>query len=209
MASMRGGELAGRKASRHEAKAYLLSSIVLSAAVFNIAFWYGVSGTIFFEHLLHVWIVATVALAASALLPRITDCTPVFAWRGRFVLALPSLWFALEVTIGSPDALAPWQQWLLGALAAAILVLTLPYVVYVLVVITVPDIEHLHNPILCGAVLLLSLASACAGLLIGHHHPSILTCREFEIAGDYVPPNCSPALAKSALPSRGSASEMH
>ena len=203
------GELEGQKAAKHEAKAFLLSSIVLSAAVFNIAFWYGVSGTIFFEHLLHVWIVATVALAACAVLPRITGFTSFTAWRGRFVLALPSLWFALEVTIRSPDVLAPWQQWLLWALAAAILALTLPYVVYVLVVITVPDIEHLHSPLLCGAVLLLSLASACAGLTIGHHHPSVLTCRDFEIAGDYVPPNCSPVSSKSTSPVGGNASEMH
>ncbi len=87
------------KATGHEAKVFLLSSTVLSSAVFNIAFWYGVSGTVFFEHLLHVWIVATVALAATTVLPHVSSLPAFIAWRGRFVLALPSLWLALEVAI--------------------------------------------------------------------------------------------------------------
>ena len=32
---------------------------------FSIAFYYGVFGTIFFEHLFYVWVASTVALAAS------------------------------------------------------------------------------------------------------------------------------------------------
>ena len=48
--------------SNAEAKVFVISAIALSAMVSNAAFWYGVYGTIFFEHLFYVWVAATVAL---------------------------------------------------------------------------------------------------------------------------------------------------
>lgn len=187
------------KPTRHEAKVFLLSSIVLSSAVFNIAFWYGVSGTVFFEHLLHVWLVATVALAATTVIPHVSSLPAFIAWRGRFVLALPSLWLALEVVIGPSATLSLWQHWLIWLLAAAMLVVTLPYVAYVLIVITVPEIERLQGAKLRGAVLGFAIAAACVGVVMGHHHPRILTCEDFKVAGNFVPGNCSPAASRRLL----------
>ncbi len=178
---------------------FLLSSIVLSSAVFNIAFWYGVSGTVFFEHLLHVWIVATVALAATAVLPHVSSLPAFIAWRGRFVLALPSLWLVLEVVIGPSATLSLWQYWLIWLLAAAMLVVTLPYVAYVLIVITVPEIERLQGAKLRGAVLGFAITAACVGVVMGYHHPRILTCEDFKVAGNFVPGNCSPAASRRLL----------
>ena len=74
------------RVSEQEAKAFMLSAIALAAGIFNIAFWYGVFETIFFEHLFYVWVAATVALTASMLVPPV-DALPAFvSWRGRFLL---------------------------------------------------------------------------------------------------------------------------
>ena len=178
------------KVGGREAKVFLLSSIVLSTAVFNIAFWYGVTGAVFFEHLFYIWVAASVALAASMLIPHLSALPPFVSWHGRFVLVLPTIWLALEAAIGPAALLSEAQQWMLWSLAISILVLTLPYITYVLVLITIPDIEYLRSAELRAALFGFALASAVAGLAIGLNHPRFLTCRDFEIAGDHVPPNC-------------------
>ena len=57
------------KFSDQEARAFVLSATALSTSVFNIAFWYGVFKTVFFEHLFYIWVTSSVALAASMLVP--------------------------------------------------------------------------------------------------------------------------------------------
>lgn len=185
------------RANKHEARAFLLSSIVLSAAVFNIAFWYGVTGTVFFEHLFHIWIAATAALVATAFVPHVSAFPSFVSWQGRFVLVLPTLWLLLEFMTGPQTQPNETQVWLLWSLAICILVLTLPYIAFVLVVVTVPDIEQLRSPRLSGAVLGIALLTVVVGVAIGHHHPRILTCEDFEIAGDHIPANCTPSPKRS------------
>jgi uncharacterized membrane protein len=77
--------------SKAEAKVFVISAIALSATVCSAAFWYGVFGTIFFTHLLYVWVAATAALLASLFLPQMEMPLANMPWRGRFLLALPTL----------------------------------------------------------------------------------------------------------------------
>ncbi len=85
--------------SRAEAKVFVISAIVLSATVSSVAFWYGVQGTIFFEHLLYVWVAATAALLASWFVPKMETPLVKLPWRGRFILALPTVWLVLAAFI--------------------------------------------------------------------------------------------------------------
>ncbi|MFY0610895.1 MAG: hypothetical protein JXQ99_05170 [Hyphomicrobiaceae bacterium] len=176
------------KISDSEARAFVLSAIALSAGIFNIAFWYGVFETVFFEHLFYIWVAATVALVASMLVPPV-DALPAFvSWRGRFVLLLPTVWLILEAAwagqvVGGDDRL-------LWVVSIAVVVLTLPYIVCVLVLVAVPDVEQLRAPKLRVALVAFALATAVAGVAIGQNHPLFLTCTDFKVAGDDVPPNC-------------------
>ena len=52
-----------------ETRAFMLSSIAKSASVFSIAFFYGVFGTTFFEHLFYVWVAATLGNGGLASAP--------------------------------------------------------------------------------------------------------------------------------------------
>lgn len=173
-----------------EAKAFLLSSVALSAGMFNIAFWYGVFDTIFFEHLFFVWVVSVVALIASELAPPPSVPPAFLSWRGRIVLALPSLWLLLEALIQSSGVGNLPQDWVMWSLAAAVVVITLPYLTYVLVLVVVPDIDQLQTPRLRRSLFLIAAFISIAGLLIGSHHELFLTCDDFRISGSDVPATC-------------------
>lgn len=176
--------------SEHEAKAFVLSAIALSVGIFPIAFWFGVFETVFFEHLFFVWVSSTVALAASVFVPPV-DALPAFvSWRGRIVLILPTLWLLLEAFTNSAATAAASEEWLLWGLAVGIVVVTLPYLIYVVVLITVPDVDQLRAPILVKALVGCALATAIVGFAIGKNHQLFLTCHDFKVAGSEVPNNC-------------------
>ena len=194
------------RVSSEEAKVFVLSAVALSAGIFTIAFWYGVFETIFFEHLFYVWVASTVALVASLILPPV-DALPAFvSWRGRFMLILPTLWLLFEATADSTVSLSVADEWILWGLSAAVVIITLPYLLYVLVLIAVPDIDQLRTPILRYALVAIVAAIAIAGVVIGQNHPLFLTCRDFQVAGSDVPGNCRDApsyLTPAAEPAKG------
>ena len=139
------------------------------------AFWYGVFGTIFFEHLFYVWVAATVALLASLFVPRIETPPIKLPWRGRFVLALPTVWLVLSAFIDieayRPDSPGSWALWVVAVASAF---LTLPYLLYVIIVAVVPDINRLKNTKLRVALCGIVLVTAIAGFVIGKNHPLFL-----------------------------------
>ena len=179
--------------SSEEARAFVLSTIALTSGAFTIAFWYGVFNTIFFEHLFYIWVTATVALIASLFVPPL-DALPAFmSWRGRFVLALPSVWIMMSF-LGDGDhggaATVAFIEWVV---TVATVVLTLPYLLYVLILVIVPDIEQIRSTRLLFAMVSITVAIACAGYGIGRNHPTFLTCYDFKVSGSDVPDNCRKA----------------
>lgn len=176
--------------SPQEARAFMLSSIAISTGIFGIAFWYGVFGTVFFEHLFYLWVASTVALVASMFVPPVDALPSFMSWRGRFVLALPTVWMVMAGVDGS-EALnlnvADWVEW---TLTIATLILTLPYLLYVLVLVAVPDIEALSQPRLRIAIWMIALAIALAGYSIGANHSRFLTCFDFQVSGSNIPVDC-------------------
>ena len=176
--------------SEQEAKVFVLSAVGLSAGVFNVAFWYGVFETVFFEQLFYVWVASTVALAASMLVPQFRKLPALVTWRGRFVLVLPTLWLLLEAITSPSASVSTLDDWLLWAVSVAAALLTLPYLIYVLVVITIPDIESLRTPALRSALFGFAAVVAVLGVAIGKNHPLFLTCSDFKVAGSDVPDNC-------------------
>jgi hypothetical protein len=180
--------------SRAEAKVFVISAIVLSTTVSYIAFWYGVFGTIFFDYLLYVWIAATAALLASLFIPQMETPPLKLPWRGRFILALPTVWLVLSTFIDveayRPDSPGTWVLWVV-TLASAFL--TLPYLLYVIIVAVVPDIDRLTHTKLRVALLGILLVTAIAGFVIGKNHPRFLTCENFKVGGHDIPRNCRKA----------------
>jgi len=180
--------------SRAEAKVFVISAIVLSTTVSYLAFWYGVFGTIFFDYLLYVWIAATAALLASLFIPQMETPPLKLPWRGRFILALPTVWLVLSTFIDveayRPDSPGTWVLWVV-TLASAFL--TLPYLLYVIIVAVVPDIDRLTHTKLRVALLGILLVTGMAGFVIGKNHSLFLTCEDFKVGGHDIPANCRKA----------------
>jgi hypothetical protein len=180
--------------SRAEAKVFVISAIVLSTTVSYIAFWYGVFGTIFFDYLFYVWIAATAALLASLFIPQMETPPLKLPWRGRFILALPTVWLVLSTFIDveayRPDSPGTWVLWVV-TLASAFL--TLPYLLYVIIVAVVPDIDRLTHTKLRVALLGILLVTGMAGFVIGKNHSLFLTCEDFKVGGHDIPANCRKA----------------
>lgn len=180
--------------SRAEAKVFVISAIVLSTTVSYIVFWYGVYGTIFFDYLLYVWIAATAALLASLFIPQMETPPLKLPWRGRFILALPTVWLVLSTFIDveayRPDSPGTWVLWVV-TLASAFL--TLPYLLYVIIAAVVPDIDRLTHTKLRVALLGILLVTGMAGFVIGKNHSLFLTCEDFKVGGHDIPANCRKA----------------
>ena len=180
--------------SKAEAKVFVISAIALSATVSNAAFWYGVFGTIFFTHLLYVWVAATAALLASMFLPQMEMPLAKMPWRGRFLLALPTVWLVLSAFIDietyRPDSPGTWVLWVV-TLASAFL--TLPYLLYVIIAAVVPDIDRLTHTKLRVALLGILLIMGVASFVLGKHHYHFLTCENFKVGGHDIPQNCRKA----------------
>lgn len=176
-----------------ETRAFMLSAIAISTSVFSIAFFYGVFGTIFFEHVFYVWVASTVAMAASLFVPPVDGLPALISWRGRFVLILPSVLMGWLYFSKDPSLVVASTGWLEWALALVVTGLTLPYLLLVLIIVAIPDIDQLKQPKLKAAILGICLATVGAGYLIGTHHDRFITCHDFAVSGNFVPANCHPA----------------
>lgn len=183
-----------RPINKAEAKVFVISAIALSATVANATFWFGVFGRIFFTHILYIWIAATAALLASFFIPRLETPLLKLPWQGRFLLALPTVWLVMAVLVDvesyRPDSPVTWALWLV-TLASALL--TFPYLLYVIILAMVPNIERLTNPKLLAALFGILIVMAGAGYVLGIHHDLFLTCDNFKTGGHDIPENCRAA----------------
>lgn len=176
-----------------QAKTFVLSAIALSSGTFNLGFWYGVYETVFFEQLFFVWVAATVALIACVWMRNVDVLPAKLQWYGYLTLALPTVWLAVEV-FSDVDPATSWLMWFVTLLVAFG---TLPYLLYLIILIVVPDIEQLDHPRLRFAVIGIAALMGLSGLFIGANHSAVLTCDDFEIAGDHVPDDCRKAKPSS------------
>ena len=68
--------------------------------------------------------------------------------------------------------------------------LTLPYLIFVLVMVAIPDVERLTHPTLRTAIFGIAFLVVLSGYGIGRNHNHFITCFDFEVSGNYVPKNC-------------------
>jgi len=88
--------------SEADIKIFLLSTISLSVAVWDVAFNYGAFDTIFFDKVFFVWAASTAALLASLFVPPPPDRRLLVGWRGRFLLLVPTVWVVIHLISGEP-----------------------------------------------------------------------------------------------------------
>jgi hypothetical protein len=173
-----------------ETRTFVLMVAGASVPVFMLGFNLGAFGTIFFNHYFAVWAVATTTLIASIVL-RARWKPPLW---GLAVLALPSVWMLADFFSGDDATSA-------GLFDAIYLIslLALPYLVYVVAKLISPDYFQLKGLRLRGGVVVIVLAVFGAGVFVGAQNQRFLTCEDFRLSGNDLPPNCASGEPKTQL----------
>lgn len=130
-----------------------------------------------------ILIASLVLLALSLFRPR----TLPLSARRRILLTLPVLAFALTLTLDVADSLAAA---IVVVVANLVMLAALPWVL--LSIARLLNIEFLRltrrDQALAAAII---VAVTVLGGVSGHANDRLLTCENFERAGDYVPPGCT------------------
>ncbi len=169
---------------------YLLVAVALGLQTWDITFNLGVYGTVFFDKIFAIWVISTTTLLAYWLLD---DSKPRIQWYVQIALITPSIMMIMTALDASASA-DPMVETLfvIGYLSGFIL--SLPITLYVVLLVTLPDIIKVRSPKMIGGLIGIILTIAVIGYVVGMNHYFFLTCWDFEISGNYVPDNCRTAL---------------
>lgn len=165
---------------------YILVAVALALNTWDIAFNLGVYGTVFFEKLFSVWVIATTTLLAYWLLE---DSKPSLHGFIQFALFLPTLTLIITAidNTASTDIIT---DIVITALYLIAFIVTLPVTLYVVLVVTIPDIVELKSRKMIWGLIGIVLIIAVVGLIIGSNHHLLLNCFDFQVSGNDIPANC-------------------
>lgn len=158
--------------------------VAMSIALWWPAFTLGAWGTLFFDQLLTVWAAATGAFVVVLIQPR-GERRRI---RRAIALLVPSLWLALSiaVTADSGDLLLLVVELLAGVVG----LLGIPLTLWVLAGIVWPDLGSGMSWKRRLVVVLAVAVLAVISFELGVHQASFLTCDDFAISGNSLPPGC-------------------
>ena len=162
------------------AQIFLLVTVGGSLFAIDVGYDLGAFETVNYRRIFPIFVVSTVALIASFVTdgPEVTD-----ARRTRLILALPALYLLADV-LQFTDARPVYLTFAIAIVA------TLPFTLYVVARMADLDFFHLTRRLQVVAAVTLA-AMFLAGLYVGTNHPRFFECADFELAGDYVPENCT------------------
>lgn len=165
---------------------YLLASIVVAVATWDIAFNLGAFKTIFFEKFFLVWIVSLAIILADLAL----DNKRIL--KGWSLAAMLSPTFVLILTIwsyyiGNTDSMI---NIVLFILTTIITILFLPYAAYIILSVTQSDMLKIRSKRLTYWLVAIALIVGTLGVTIGHFNRYFLTCESFKVSGNHLPDNC-------------------
>ncbi len=173
---------------RPEIRTFVLGTIGLSAATWNVAFNLGAYRTIFYGNIFAVWVTVTAILLVVLLVPE--RDVPVPRW-GKLLMLVPTLGVVL-VPINSNIGQSRITEWMVIALGLFALVVCLPYALYVVVNVVNADLLNLPETRLKVYLVIIVLVVGLIGYWAGTNNHLFLTCGDFKIAGDDLPKNCTP-----------------
>ncbi|MFS4439417.1 hypothetical protein ACMA5I_14490 [Paracoccaceae bacterium GXU_MW_L88] len=173
-----------------EARRFYVAAVLLALAVWPIGFHLGAYGTIFYDRIFQIWVASLAALLAGIVLDvryetRFT--TPLRA----IILLMPTIWVIGHAFFLQGEGLATRIAY--WGFTLFIVLVSLPYIVKSLLTITMPEVTEIHDRRLTHFLAAITLFTAFLAYLSGHYNNLLLTCDDFEIAGDFQPGNCAQA----------------
>lgn len=167
----------------------LVGAVTLAYPTTMAGFELGAYGELFYDRKITAWCMVTAVLLALLLLPR--RFTPASRWHYG-VLAVPSIWLLVVSSIGSHTGGAIMRP-VLFALSLASYLICMPYAVLLIVSIVSPDFLRFETARPKLTLVGIALFFFASGFLAGARNDVLLTCQNFEIAGETPPANCRPA----------------
>ncbi|MEM7118126.1 MAG: hypothetical protein AAF614_37190 [Chloroflexota bacterium] len=172
------------KSTGIELRTLIVTAIGLSLATWDIAFWLGAMGVIFYNKMFALW-VASIAILLIALVGPKHD--RFLNQYGIFALLTPTIWFVVNSRTATLNA-SGFDE-LVWVIALAVFVITIPYILYILFQLVESDALELSSAYRNRLILVVATV-ALMGYLVGTYHPYFVSCEQFTIAGDAVPTNC-------------------
>lgn len=167
-------------------RAFILIIIAIAYPAWDLGFELGAYGRLFFEKVFVAWSISTALLVVLLVMPREKLRVPKFAW---FATAIPSLWLILALGIRvSPDV--KFLGYALTTVGFLAYVACFPYLVYMAVSIAYPDLLRLTKRKAQVTLTAIIVGLLGAGFITGQNHSHFLTCEDFEISGNHIPPDC-------------------
>lgn len=167
-----------------ELRTLLVTAVGASVAIWDIAFWLGAHGTIFYSKIFTLWASATAILLVALFVPRRDRF--LNKW-GIFALLTPTIWFGINAL--SPTVTWDFYDQLVWLLALGTFVVTIPYILYILFQLVETDALNL-SPAYRNRLILIILIIALIALFVGANHQYFVSCQQFTIAGDAAPADC-------------------
>ena len=172
-----------------EYKTFVLTALALALAVWPIAFNLGAFRTVFFDEIFRVWLAASVILTVSFIVPeRLLEV----GWKGRLAMALPTLWVVWVLLTGRTIQQAANEEFT-AWVGLAVLVVALPYSIYLWAILVTPDFETIRRRVLKWGLAVMLVVTALVGFGVGRNNDLFLTCDDFKVSGNDLPANCAPA----------------
>lgn len=165
-------------------RGFALVLVGMAVAVWWPAFTLGAWGTLFFEQVLTVWVIATAGIIVILVQPRRLGRR----WPRVLALLVPSLWLVLAFI---PD---PESDDLLSAIVALLAITVglvgIPFTLWTILRVLWPDLFHDLSLRARLGVLASVAAIAAACFVLGLAQSHFLTCEDFSISGNSLPPGC-------------------
>lgn len=173
--------------SQSEARTFTVATVGGAIAIWDIAFNLGVYDTIFFEKIFFVWAASVAVFGVSVVLP--DEYAPVNWWQ-RIVLILPTVWIILALIVDPAIDASTIDGWML-LIGAVIYALCLPFTLYIITAITNPEFFAFKTKALGVALAIIVLIVAVTSYFVGANNSLFLTCEDFKVSGNDIPPNCT------------------
>lgn len=167
-----------------ELRTMIVAAIGGAVTVWDIAFWLGVHGTIFYGKIFTLWASATAVLLVALLAPK--EDRFLNSW-GIIALLSPTIWFVVNALTPLVDP--TWFDTLVWLFSLANFIFTIPYILYILAQLVESDAIEL-SPAYRNRLIGIMFIIASIGFLVGSNHQSFVSCEQFAIAGDTAPADC-------------------
>lgn len=173
---------------RPEIRTFVLGAIALSTATWTVAFNLGAYHTIFYRSIFIVWVTVSTIFLISLLVPEQDVPIP---WWGKVLMLVPTVLVVL-IPLHTTSFGNQQLEGFLIAVSTIILIICLPYALYVAANVINADLLALPEARLRIYLVLIVLVVGVIGFWMGANNHFFLNCGDFKIAGDDQPANCQP-----------------